>query len=51
VPALEAELPPTEAVRTTLDELPPTEAVPLADELLSTEAIPTAPASPTIEAP
>ena len=47
-PALEAELPPTEAVRTAQDELPPTEAVPMADEQPPTEAVPTTPASPTI---
>jgi len=39
-PTLQAELPPTEAVRTILDELPPTEVVPLAEPLQPTEATP-----------
>ncbi len=50
MPALQAELPPTEAVRTALDELPPTEAVPKANELPPTEAVPTPQAPPEIEA-
>lgn len=52
VPPLQADLPPTEAVRTTLDELPPTEAVPLADQLPPTEAVPLAePLSPSEAVP
>ena len=61
-PTPQAELPPTEAVRTAPDELPPTEAVPLAEPQPPTEAVPlaepqpptetvpTPPASPKIEA-
>ena len=50
MPTPQAELPPTEAVRTAPDELPPTEAVPLAEPQPPTEAVPTPPASPKIEA-
>ncbi len=49
VPALEAELPPTEAIRIAPDELSPTEAVPVTDEQMPTEAVPTTPAAPTTE--
>jgi len=62
LPAQDADLPPTEAVRAAQEELPPTEAVPLAEELPPTEAVPlierpprvaaapTPPAPPEIEA-